>query len=69
MYWPLSSVWAVALRTGFRAIPLEMERDWSAIIPDPIFDQLLIWKIKESLFLVSQDLLSLQGTGSFDLIP
>jgi putative transferase (TIGR04331 family) len=39
MYCPRSSLWAVALRMGLRALPFEVRSEWSGMIPSSRFDE------------------------------
>ena len=39
MYLPRTLTWALAWRTGLRAIPIELRKEWSFTIPRPAFDQ------------------------------
>lgn len=36
---PWRTVWTMAWRTGFRALPLRTQGDWQTALPEPIFDQ------------------------------
>lgn len=38
MYLPPASVWALAIRTGFRASPMGLKPDWSFTMPEAVFD-------------------------------